>query len=597
MRVYLKNPVVLQLIIAALTFAVYSFALQGEFKTMDDEYCIINNPQIRSFRYLKDVLTSSFFGGNSYYRPLVTVSFMTEYYFYGLNAYYYYLDNIIIHILSALSVFSLMFFISRKRMLAFSIALLFAVHPIQWEAVSNVPGRAILLSAFFAIHAFRFFCVAEFRKSAYLLSGLCLILGLMCKESAGVMPVIMLCYRWLLRMPVKGKRSVFKPVLPFFLINAVYLLVRRHFGVTHLFYWPNWQEALLGLISFLRGVITYFRLFFHPVDLQFDRAQLLFLSFDHPEVRITISFFLTLALLLFVFRQRILPEALFFIAWFVIELIPVSQFIVSIGVQPGYISLAEHFLYSACIGFFTVWALLTERLYEWMLKRKLLTESGFRILVIGVFGYLMILTVQQNIYSGNEISMFKRTLELNPSNLRVRYNLAYVYARRRQYADAEREFRKIVEVTPAVVNARIALGKALCDQRRYWEGLREYERIHDAGKLKHVLEKNIQMTFLVLRHQYEEMLKEDFNNGEAHYALGIVYSKTGKLDLAVAHFQKAALLRPDDPNVLFNLASSLAAQGDFQQAREVLEKLFPLLTEDDVLYSHALTLQENISQK
>ena len=597
MRAFLSRTIVLQCVIALLTFAVYSFALQGQFKTMDDEFCIINNSQLRSFGNLKKVFTSSFFGSNSYYRPLVTFSFMVEYYVYALNAYYYYLDNIIIHILTALSVFSLMMFMTRRKFFSFCVALLFAVHPVQWEAVSNVPGRAILLSAFFSINAFRFFCVGEFRKSAYIVSAVCLVLGLLSKESAGVTPLLMLAYRWLMRMPVQGKRSLFKPVLPFFLINALYLMFRRHIGIMHLFYWPNRQEALLGLISFLRGVLTYLRIFIHPVDLQFDRAQLLFVSFANPEVRLTLGIYFLFLLVLFVFRRRVPAEGFFFIAWFVIELVPVSQFLVSIGVQPGYISLAEHFVYSACIGFFALVVMAGEGFYNWDKRKKFVSDRVFRIMVIGLFGYFMLMTVQQNIYSGNEIAMFRRTLELNPENKRVRYNLAYVYARNGQYADAEREFRRILESTPDVINARIALGKALCDQGKYWEGLREYERIYEPGNLKPLWEQNIQAAYTVLRYQYEKRLTEDFNDGEAHYALGIIYSKTGDLDLAVAHFERAVMIEPDNPNFLFNWASSLAAQGKPLEAKEALGRLMPLLKDGDILAGHARALLENISRK
>ncbi len=597
MRAFLSKTIVLQCVIALMTFVVYSFALQGQFKTMDDEYCIVNNMNLRSFSHLREVFSSSFFGSNSYYRPLVTFSFMVEYYVYALNAYYYYLDNIILHILTALSVFGTIMFMTRRKFFAFAVAMLFAVHPVQWEAVSNVPGRAILLSAFFSINAFHFFCMGEFRKSAYIVSAVCLVLGLLSKESAGVTPLLMLAYRWFLRMPVQGRRSVLKPVLPFFLIDALYLLLRKHLGITHLFYWPSQQEAALGFISFLRGVLTYFRIFIHPVDLQFDRAQRLFVAFTDPEVRLTLGVYGLILLVLFVFRRRIRAEGAFFISWFVIELMPVSQVLVSIGVQAGYISLAEHFVYSASIGFFAVTALAVEGFYGWGARKRFVSDRVFRIMLIGLLGYFMLMTVQQNIYSGNEIAMFRRTLELNPRNQRVRYNLAYVYARNGQPTDAEREFRQILELTPDVVNARIALGKALCDQGRLWEGLRQYESITDPGGLRHVWEKNVQATYTALRYQYEKRLTEDFNDAQAHAALGIICSKTADLDTAVAHFERAVMLEPENPDFLFNWASSLVAQGKPLEAKEALGRLLPLLKTGDVIYSHAHALYKNILEK
>src|SRR5262245_8272604 len=90
------------LFIVGLTFLAYSFALQGSFKTMDDEVSIVKNEDIRSFKNIGKLLTSSFFGDKSYHRPMVMISFMTEYHFWGLNALYYYVTNIFLHTINAL---------------------------------------------------------------------------------------------------------------------------------------------------------------------------------------------------------------------------------------------------------------------------------------------------------------------------------------------------------------------------------------------------------------------------------------------------------------------------------------------------------------
>lgn len=71
-------------VLALLTLGVYSFSTSGSFKTLDDDYSIVRNENIRSFHNIPKVMTNAFFGGDSYYRPLVTISFMKEYHFSNL---------------------------------------------------------------------------------------------------------------------------------------------------------------------------------------------------------------------------------------------------------------------------------------------------------------------------------------------------------------------------------------------------------------------------------------------------------------------------------------------------------------------------------
>src|SRR5204863_9661690 len=123
---------VLILFVVLLTFLAYSFTLQPTFKTMDDELSIVKNENIRSFANIGKIFTSSFFGDKSYHRPMVTISFMIEYHFWGLNAFYYYLTNIFLHCLNAVMVFWLLRRIigGGREVVAFWTAILFAIHPV-----------------------------------------------------------------------------------------------------------------------------------------------------------------------------------------------------------------------------------------------------------------------------------------------------------------------------------------------------------------------------------------------------------------------------------------------------------------------------------
>src|ERR1041385_3808772 len=146
MDIFLKNLTRSWLgliLIMAGVMAAYSFMLQAPFREMDDAVMIVQNPDIRSFQNIPKIFASSFFGDRSYYRPLVSLTYMIEYHWFGLNSFFYNLDNVLLHMLNVLGVYFLIRRLMKDQTLAFGVALLFALHPIQWEAVANVSGRVI----------------------------------------------------------------------------------------------------------------------------------------------------------------------------------------------------------------------------------------------------------------------------------------------------------------------------------------------------------------------------------------------------------------------------------------------------------------------
>jgi len=153
----LNHNIGLVCIVILLGFLAHSCMLTGTFKTLDDDISIINNEDIKDFANTGKIFTSSYFGGKHYYRPLVALSYMIEYHFVGLRSFYYNLTNLTFHLSIAVTVFFLIVLILKDRSIAFFTSLLFAIHPIQWEAVSNISGRAVILSTFLTMNAFFFY--------------------------------------------------------------------------------------------------------------------------------------------------------------------------------------------------------------------------------------------------------------------------------------------------------------------------------------------------------------------------------------------------------------------------------------------------------
>lgn len=562
-----QNNVALICIILLLGALAHAGMLTAPFKTIDDNASIINNPDIRSLANAGKIFTRSFFGGRHYYRPMVTLSFMAEYHFFGLRSFYYNLTNFALHLAVAVTVFFLVFTLLEDRAVAFFSSLLFAVHPVHWEAVANIPGRAILLSAFFTVNAFFFFCLSEERRrflACYVLSLVLFAGGLLSKESAAMLPAVLLGY---LFFSEKGAKRYFL-IIPYLAIIAVYLVCRRALGIMEIYPWRSLPEHVLGFTTFLRAALTYARLLVWPTGLHFDRAQPMFLKFSDPELFATLIAYLALGIAFFKFRRRLPGYALFFASWFCIELFPVSQVITTIGVGPGFISAAEHFLYLPSIGAFALIALGVRELYSLNRKHGVISLNMFRIIISAGIFCLMLLTFYQEIFARSALSMFKRTLEYNPHNARILFSTGMELVNRDRFLEAEGYFRRACEREPLNAAYTIALGRSLYDQGKDIEAITVFGRVRDAGQYNSMLARNLREAYTKAIQRYQKRILREPENARAYYSLGTMYSRTGRFEESIEQYKRAAALKTDYREALFNLASSYGLLGDEDKAVE-----------------------------
>ncbi len=544
--------------IIVLGFIAYGSMLTAPFRVMDDRISIVENPAIQSFRNVPAVFREGYFHDQSYYRPLVNLSFMGEYRAFGFNSFFYNLDNLILHILNALLVFLLVSKLTNNATIGFWTGLLFVIHPVQWEAVCNVPGRSILLSAFFVLSSFVLFLESYKHHRGFCLSLVLITfsLGLLCKESTGVLPLVVMAFS-------SVDKTKFKRLWPFFIGLAGYLFLRQHFGITNVHQTGQPGVLILGFVTFLRSVITDLRLFVFPVDLHYDRCLPFMLSMRQPQALGT-CFFWAAALIILVFCYRkIHPFILFLMAWFFIELLPVSQLVTSIGVGAGHVSTAEHFLYLACVPVF-IGMVMAFRFVKPPLGKFL--AGGFLL-------FLLLTSIEQSIYASNEFSMINRSLSFEPNNPRLQAEMAMLSVFRNDIPDAEKHFRLSVKAEPFNPAYHIGLGTALCQQGKFIEGLEQFVVFESSDKDKALVERQEKLTMTHIRQQLEEGKTFD---SRGWLAIGIYYVKTGREAQAIDAFLKTVGLNPAQTDAWFNLGSLYEAGHNWPAARMAYKKLLSL---------------------
>ncbi len=477
------------LLLIVLPLTAYSFMLPAPFKTMDDQVSIVANPTIRHAANLPKLFTQGYFRDNSYYRPLANVTYMGEFHAFGLTPFFYNLDNLLLHIAIGFLVWTLAIFLTGNATAGFLVAVLFAIHPIHWEAVANISGRPILLCTFFGLLSFLFFYQSQLRRHwGWLVASLIAFAAALCsKESAAILPGVFFLYLVFLR---RVKWNELFILFPFAVLLCMYLLLRQHIGITQIYHWRNPIEYGLGFLTFLRSLITDLRLFVLPTDLHFDRCLPLLTNFFQAPAMMTLFFWLVALSWLLVSRKRINALTWFCLGWFALEIFPVSQIIATIGVGVGYISAAEHFFYMASVPLFILMVLGGMRIYQIIIVKNIISPIIFKLLVGIFFVFLFGVNIEQNIYASSELAMLERSLRLQPYNARVNFSAGMVYVQALKFKEAEDYFRAAVMYDPSNSRFHIALGQCLCDQGRLEECLDMYNNIKDPRPFEDMLNTN-----------------------------------------------------------------------------------------------------------
>jgi tetratricopeptide (TPR) repeat protein len=75
------------------------------------------------------------------------------------------------------------------------------------------------------------------------------------------------------------------------------------------------------------------------------------------------------------------------------------------------------------------------------------------------------------------------------------------------------------------------------------------------------------------RAEFEEELKRNPLDFDAHLYLGVLLKDEAKFDEAMAHFEHALSVRPGDPGVRYQMATVLVSRGESQKVLPVLEQI------------------------
>jgi Tfp pilus assembly protein PilF len=528
-----RRPIVLGLLLAALTFVVYLPVVRNGW-VWDDDMHVTGNVALRSLDGLRRIWVD--LDALPQYYPLVHTTFWIEYRLWRLDPLGYHLVNVGLHAASALLAWRALRGLSVPG--AWCAAAAFALHPVHVESVAWVTERKNLLSGLLYLAALLAFLRgfglddgahrhAEPRpRVGPRVLGTVLYAGaLLSKTVTCTLPAaLLLLLGWKRGRAARGELALLLALAAAGAAGGLTTvwLERHHVGARG----EPWD---LGIVE--RGLIAGRAFWFYLGKLVWPAR----LAFVYPrweiDPRLAGQYVpplaaLALVLVLWRLRARWGKGPLVATLYFALTLAPALGFF---DVYPmKYSFVADHFQYLASLGPIALVSALAARVAAPRIgpaRRTLATA-----LVLAALGSVS--WRQAAVYRDAE-SLWRDTLAKNSRAWLAHNNLGMLLVRQGRAEEGARHLREAVDLAPDVLEPRLNLGEVLERQGRAAEALAVIA----------------------------EAVRRHATSALAHHNLGTALAKRGRLDEAAAHLAEAVRLDPDLVEARRNLATVLQRGG------------------------------------
>jgi len=590
----LRKNIAFIILLTIIGFSVFAFNLQNEL-FWDDNDWIVGNPYVHDFAHIGDIFSKDILSGfgldSNYYRPLLLLSFATNYAFHEIQPVGYHLVSNAFHILNGVLVFVLLLYIFRKSLPAFLAALLFIIHPLQTEAVTYISGRGDPMSVFFMLFSALIFIKYNNTKSKKYLTGslvlmLCAILS---RETAVLLaPLLLVVYISFLTKERfwKSIKCGLLRTWPYFVLAGGYGLLRLtvlNFQNTLNFYNSGniYADHLsYRLYTFGHVFLEYLKLIFVPTGLHMERDFPIHTSFFQWPV--WFGFLVILAIVIVgvvLYRKKATDDEtnslngnpisyfriwFFAWAWFFISLSMVS------GIIPINAIIYEHWLYLPLVGLFALAGFYINKLIVFLnLRRFEVMRWAVVVMLIAYLGFFSFQAIRRNLIWGNPIAFYEEILRYSPDSIRILNNLGNEYSSKGRNDDAMVMYQRIVD-NPGNMFAQ-----------PYYNLANIYRDKGDLAKAEGL---------------YKQAIEKDENFPFAYQNLGSLYANSGQLDKAVEVFEKYKTIKSQDVNVYYVLGQIYNAQNNSEKAIQNLNDALSLVRDDSALENAIHNLLSNIGQ-
>lgn len=407
----------------------------------DDIVQLAQNPRLTAWSYVPGYFTTHLWAhapktASNYYRPLFLLWLRLTDALLGPPAAIWHLGSILMHLGATFSVFLLIRRLTGESKAATLAAGLFALHPVQAEAVAWISCVSEPLLTMLLVLTVYFY--AGRKGSISVVSLLLAAAAMLMKETGIVAPALIFAYEWTrtkstLKNAVTGAAPYLLPALFTFALRVNAL---RHAGTGKL---PIMSVDHM-ILTWPRVLAVYGAHLLWPVHLS--------VSYDNP---IELSAVWPLALLIAVIAAlfwgvRSCPENVRFgAAWFAITLAP--SLVLRYLNQGDFVH--DRYLYLPMVG-------LAIMVGAWLSRVKLTRP---RLIVASAAALVLCAGMELNLRIWkDEASLFSRALETAPGNPFVKLDLAVAYLNSNRIAEAQPLLERAIAINPTYWRSYYVMG-------------------------------------------------------------------------------------------------------------------------------------------
>ncbi len=483
------------ILIIFITALVYANSLKNSF-VWDDYVVIVDNNFVKSWKNFPTIFSKSYLSpfikkggyffvdssigsGETSYRPIVTLSYFFDYSLWKLNAFGYHFTNLLLHITNAVLLYFLIILIVKNKKVALFSSLLFALHPVNSEAVNVISFREDLLVLMFYLSSFILYIKLNSsfgRKKIYLyiFSLILFFLALFSKEMAISLPLILILYDYffVFKEKLKGILGRFKSYYLGYIIILLFYLWVRFFVIVNITEPPVEYPGgnfYSNILTMSKVIATYIKWIFLPINIPAiipDQPYLISNSLFDFWVLFSMALVIT-CFLTAIKIYKSSKEFSFAIFWFFITLLPVSN------ILPISNYIASRYLYIPLVGFcFLVAVSLVKPLILKTPSLSLkLSQKLTRDTVIILLVFYSIFTFIRNIAWKNNTVFLLEMVERYPNNALVHFDLGTCFKNSGLLDKAINEYKMATILNPELVEAYNNLAIIFGDREQYKEAI------------------------------------------------------------------------------------------------------------------------------
>jgi Flp pilus assembly protein TadD len=597
-----SRPLIIGLLLAAVTLFVYWPARQCDFSGYDDPLYFSENAHVQAGLTWSNVTWAFTTGDAANWHPLTWLSLMLDAEIFGNQPEGPHLVNLLFHLANAVLLFVLFHRLTAAAWRSAMVAALFALHPLHVESVAWIAERKDLLCAFFVLLTLLAYeryarsvagdsMPATKDKSApsrmthhasvfYSAALVFLAFSLMSKPMAVTLPFLLLLLDW---WPLnrfsnfkfqisnpehrRNHHSLFNRLavekIPFFGLSLAACLVtfvvqQKGDAVATLTAFPLPVRIENAFVSYAR----YLAKTIWPATLA--------TPYPHPGhwpvalVIFSVLLFVGLCVAAF-WSARKFPFVFTGWFWFAGMLVPVIG-LVQVGTQ----SMADRYAYLPVVGLFVV--------FVWGLAPPVARRNCSKPLVATIALVLLaacaVRTREQLVFWQNDGTLFGHALAVTKNNYAASINLGTWLSKNGQTKEALEQYDAALKMSPTdplvlydVANASASLGN-------YDEAVKDYRRALQFAAGRPNILNNLGCALMAQNQlpeaitNFEAALKAKPDFAFAHNSLATALFKQGRFDEAAQHFYAAVKLAPDNPQFGVNLGDTLVRLGRLQAAAE-----------------------------